>query len=126
VSDQFPVYLKVENDLQGLTAFERAMESATDKAKTRFARSMEAVGASIEQTFAKAAAKTGQLDFNTGGFRQAAAEARLYSEAISTTLKSEQLLAMRRGDASAATQSYLNHLSALSTQAKQSEDDARA
>lgn len=120
MSDQFPVYLKVENDLQGISAFERAMENATSKSKRAFERNMAEIGKVIEAGLGRGVSAAGRLDLNVGQFRQAAAEAAIYRDALSATLRTSQALAKETGDTSEATRLYMQALSAQRIEAERS------
>ena len=123
---QFPVYLKVNSDLEAISVFERAMEGATQRSKRAFERNMAEIGSVIEKGLGRGVTAAGSLDLNVGQFRQAAAEARVYGEALNATIRAAQALAIETKDTSEATRLYIQSLSAQRIEAERAEAAANA
>jgi hypothetical protein len=101
----------------GFAEFERSAAASSDRVRKRFESDFKEVGRVIGSAV-KSGIEGGKLDLNVGEFRQAAAEAKLYGEALRATLRTAQALATETRDTSEATRGYLN---ALSAQAKEAE-----
>ena len=130
-SSIFPAFIRAEYDGSsgGFPAFERdaagTFSRVEGKAK-QFASNFAEIGKVISNAISGGLTSRGGLDLNLGQFRQAASEAKVYEQSLRTMSQAATLLAKETGDTSAATQLYLQALSAQVIEAERASQTADA
>lgn len=115
----FPAYLQLNYQENGVNArFERDIQSMTQSAEQKFKASFSEITTIISRaTNPSNFSELGKIDLGTSNFRQAAAEAKLYQESISTTIRTANALALETGDTSRETRKYIQALGAQKVEA---------
>lgn len=107
---------------------DRALKGV-DERIGRFRNSFDLVSKSLSSLTTGGLNSLGGLDFGVSGLRDAAAQARLYEEALRTTLRTAQMVKLETGDNSRATRDYINSLQtavrAAADMTRQSEQQVR-
>lgn len=128
---QFPAFLSIEYDGRGggFPAFEREATSSFNRVEGRmrqFAANVDEVGRVAAKAIAGGVSSSGSVDLGVGQYRVAAAEARVYEEALREMHAAAKRLAVETGDTSQATHLYVKALSAQSIEAQRARQEAEA
>jgi len=113
-ANEFPAFLSVDFDAgTGFRDFVMGAERAGNAVRRQFEDDMGEIQRVINKALSKGV-QGGRLDLGVSSLKQAQAEARLYGDALTTTLRSAQLLAKETGDNSTETRQWIVALEAAS------------
>lgn len=113
-ANEFPAFLSVDFDVgTGFRDFVIGAERAGNAVRRQFEDDMGEIQRAINNALSKGI-QGGRLDLGVSSLKQAQAEARLYGDALTTTLRSAQLLAKETGDNSTETRQWIVALEAAS------------
>lgn len=124
----FPAFIRAEYDPSGngFEQFERAASDTVARTRRSFEASFAEIGRVIQNAVGRGLNAAGTVDLDVGKFRQAASEARAYSESLAATLGAARALARSTSDTSEATRIYIQALSAQAVEAQRAVAQADA
>ncbi len=116
----FPAYIRAEYDPSGngFAQLEKAMTDFTGRTQRHFEASAAEINRTLVGAMTRGLNSAGGIDLGVGQMREAAAQARLYSDGLKVTLTSAQALARSTNDTSAATRLYLQALRSQNLEAQ--------
>jgi|GEM_PF-1390278 len=123
-SSIFPVFIRPELDdsSPAFAEFTRRASTASKSAAASFKADFREITSVISNALSKGV-QGGRLNLDVSSLKQAQAEARLFGDALTATLRSAQLLAKETGDTSAGTRQYII---ALETASRAQDENRRA
>lgn len=127
-SSIFPAFIRAEYDGSGsgFALFEKEAGESAARARRQFEANFAEVERVVTGAVSRGLKTNGAMDLGVEGYRQAAANAKVYEMSLRNTRDAAQALAVSTDDTSASTRSYLQALNAQVTEAARARQEADA
>lgn len=127
-SSIFPAFIRAEYDGSGsgFALFEKEAGESAARARRQFEANFAEVERVVTGAVSRGLKTNGAMDLGVEGYRQAAANAKVYEMSLRNTRDAAQALAASTDDTSASTRSYLQALNAQVTEATRARQEADA